>query len=133
MTLSFPTLRSSDLLALIQSGRFFLNKSLNRVLIEEGLPEETEEEHEQRSAGNKAQNTFCTLRGTVWKLMLGALHVDAQRYLDLIKLGPCWADGKLRNDTFRTLQVLTPTLIVISIAPRSEEHTSAFPPLMRTS
>lgn len=76
-----------------------------RLVIADGLPEETDEEREKRSAGNKAQGTFCTLRGTIWKLLLGALHVDAQRYIELIELGPCWADHKLRNDTFRTFKV----------------------------
>lgn len=74
-------------------------------MISDGLPEETEEEREKRSASNAAQSTFCTLRGTIWKLLLGALHVDAQRYIDLLNMGPCWADRKLRNDTFRTFKV----------------------------
>ena len=77
----------------------------HRLIISQGLPEETDEEREKRSAGNPAQHSFCTLRGTIWKLLLGALHVDAQRYIDLMNLGPCWADRKVRNDTFRTFKV----------------------------
>jgi cell cycle arrest protein BUB2 len=75
---------------------------LRRLVISEGLPPESDEERACMSTGLRT-----TLRGTVWKLLLGALHMDSEHYVKLVADGPSWADKKIRDDTFRTFQVRT--------------------------
>ncbi len=70
----------------------------------EGLPDETREEQELRTTQNGAHSTYCTLRGTIWKLLLGAFHMDSMHYIHLVEEGPTSFDSKIRNDTFRTFQ-----------------------------
>lgn len=45
----------------------------------------------------------CSLRGRVWKSLLGVYRVSATEYLHLVSKGPCSVYSKIRNDTFRTL------------------------------
>lgn len=79
---------------------------LCRLVLTEGIPPETEDEKAKRDATNDPSvHDVCTLRGTIWKLLLGALHMDAVHYMHLIAEGPTWMDQKIRNDTFRTFQV----------------------------
>eukprot|EP01133_Synstelium_polycarpum_P000440 gene440-525_t len=49
----------------------------------EGLPPETEEEIEDRIQDSPK----CSLRGTVWKILLGIKDVDSAKYIELLKKG----------------------------------------------
>eukprot|EP00474_Spongospora_subterranea_P010489 CRZ10947.1 hypothetical protein [Spongospora subterranea] len=42
------------------------------------------------------------LRGLVWKTLLGVSQVNADKYCDLIRKGPCDQYQKIRSDSFRT-------------------------------
>lgn len=44
----------------------------------------------------------CSLRGLVWKVLLGTFHTDANLYIRLVGRGPSSEDVKIREDTFRT-------------------------------
>lgn len=44
----------------------------------------------------------CSLRGLVWKVLLGTIHTDAVLYIRLVGRGPSSEDVKIREDTFRT-------------------------------
>lgn len=46
----------------------------------------------------------CSLRGLVWKVLLGTIHIDAALYVSLVARGPSAEDVKIREDTFRTFQ-----------------------------
>jgi len=76
-----------------------LKENLHRLrclILLEGLPPEMEEEY------NDKGSTKCSLRGTVWKLLLGIKQVDAERYISLIQRGPSSAYQKIRKDMPRT-------------------------------
>jgi len=60
-----------------------------------GLPVET---HEERIR----TETETTLRGRVWKILLGVTHVDAKSYKDLVEKGPSFHDQTIVNDAERT-------------------------------
>ncbi|KAI8907766.1 rab-GTPase-TBC domain-containing protein, partial [Powellomyces hirtus] len=45
----------------------------------------------------------CSLRGRIWKVLLGIYRVSSTEYLSLIERGPCSVYEKIKNDTFRTL------------------------------
>ncbi|KAJ3113501.1 hypothetical protein HDU96_003324 [Phlyctochytrium bullatum] len=47
--------------------------------------------------------TNCSLRGKVWKALLGIYRVSALEYVTLVGRGPCEVYDKIKNDTFRTL------------------------------
>ncbi|CAM9715242.1 unnamed protein product, partial [Phaeothamnion confervicola] len=70
-------------------------KALRRMVLLQGLPTETE------PAGG---DDSCSLRGLIWKLLLGAMHIDAMLYIRLVEQGASWSDWKIRDDTFRTLR-----------------------------
>ena len=92
--------------------------SLRRLVLQKGLPDESLDE---KIIGDTSL-IKCSLRGIVWKLLLGALHVDAMHYISLVQVllihslcitanidmhqkeGPCSADQKIRDDTFRTFK-----------------------------
>ncbi|CAN0544052.1 unnamed protein product, partial [Ectocarpus sp. 12 AP-2014] len=44
----------------------------------------------------------CSLRGLVWKVLLGTIHTDSMLYIRLVAKGPSSEDVKIREDTFRT-------------------------------
>lgn len=44
----------------------------------------------------------CSLRGLVWKVLLGTLHTDSVLYIRLVAKGPSSEDVKIKEDTFRT-------------------------------
>jgi len=71
---------------------------LRKTILLEGLPPETEDEIANRGKdGSK-----CSLRGLVWKILLGIDNVDAERYIELIKKGPSNRYQKIRKDISRT-------------------------------
>ena len=54
------------------------------------------------SVADPAEDHQCSLRGLVWKVLLGTIHTDAMLYIRLVEKGPSSEDFKIRNDTFRT-------------------------------
>lgn len=44
----------------------------------------------------------CSLRGLVWKVLLGTIHTDSVLYIRLVGKGPSSEDVKIKEDTFRT-------------------------------
>eukprot|EP01135_Chromosphaera_perkinsii_P002925 Nk52_evm36s230 gene=Nk52_evmTU36s230 len=67
---------------------------LREILLLEGLPIE---------ASNPTKNNRCSLRGRVWKVLLGVGHYDCSEYLSLVEGGKCKVYHKIRCDTFRTM------------------------------
>ncbi|KAI8999308.1 bub2 protein [Gaertneriomyces semiglobifer] len=63
-------------------------RKLRRMVLTEGLP------HSARD---------CSLRGRIWKVLLGIYRVSSSEYFTLIERGPSPVHDKIRNDTFRTL------------------------------
>ncbi|KAJ3026088.1 hypothetical protein HK097_006531 [Rhizophlyctis rosea] len=50
--------------------------------------------------------TRCSLRGKIWKLLLGTYRISAQEYVGLCERGqPPEVWDKIKNDTFRTFKV----------------------------
>eukprot|EP00842_Homolaphlyctis_polyrhiza_P000077 jgi/Hompol1/106/HPOL_002019-RA len=45
----------------------------------------------------------CSLRGRVWKALLGIYRISALDYITLVQRGPSLVSEKIQNDTFRTL------------------------------
>eukprot|EP00607_Mallomonas_marina_P010271 CAMPEP_0182423306 /NCGR_PEP_ID=MMETSP1167-20130531/9262_1 /TAXON_ID=2988 /ORGANISM="Mallomonas Sp, Strain CCMP3275" /LENGTH=531 /DNA_ID=CAMNT_0024602151 /DNA_START=199 /DNA_END=1794 /DNA_ORIENTATION=+ len=72
---------------------------LRKLVLKKGIPDDIDNFSEENRINNKP-----SIRIVVWKLLLGAYHVDAAHYIALIKEGPTAADQKIRNDTFRTFK-----------------------------
>ena len=70
--------------------------ALRRLILLEGLPPETENER-------VTCTTKCSLRGKVWKILLGLRKVDAANYISIISRGPSKHEEKIDNDLHRTL------------------------------
>lgn len=69
--------------------------ALRKLLLLEGLP----------SDANTLQTAMfgrCSLRGLVWKVLLGIGHVDVDEYTQLVKRGPSIVDSRVREDARRT-------------------------------
>lgn len=69
--------------------------SLRRLLLLDGLP----------SDANAIQTELfgrCSLRGLVWKALLGIGTVDANEYASLVREGPSADDSRVREDARRT-------------------------------
>lgn len=49
-----------------------------------------------------AEDHRCSLRGLVWKVLLGTIHTDSSLYTGLVRKGPSSEDVKIKEDTFRT-------------------------------
>ncbi|CAN0385966.1 unnamed protein product, partial [Hapterophycus canaliculatus] len=49
-----------------------------------------------------AEDHTCSLRGLVWKVLLGTIHTDSSLYTRLVRKGPSSEDVKIKEDTFRT-------------------------------
>ncbi|CAM9921105.1 unnamed protein product, partial [Heterosigma akashiwo] len=58
-------------------------EDLRKLVIMKGLP------HKAGSEGNKQ----CSLRGLVWKILLGAVHMDTSLYIRLVECGPSDQDA----------------------------------------
>lgn len=73
---------------------------LRQLILLEGLPPETEEEIENRLG----PNSKCSLRGSIWKILLNVKHIDSEKYINLLKRE--YSDKvtyqKIRNDVHRT-------------------------------
>lgn len=46
----------------------------------------------------------CTLRGKLWKILLGVVRVDAERYIHLVEHGPCEKHDLILVDLKRTFK-----------------------------
>ena len=67
--------------------------ALRRLVVTHGLPEESGRE-------SSTSVSRCTLRGQVWKLLLGVRRVGAADYADLVELGPAMWTGVLVSSQF---------------------------------
>ncbi|KAJ3108944.1 hypothetical protein HDU97_009677 [Phlyctochytrium planicorne] len=87
-------------------------RKLRRMVLADGIPEFDEVSifsirsinanmHSQPSS--IAKPTVCSLRGKIWKALLGIYRVSALEYVTLTSRGPCDVYDKIKNDTFRTL------------------------------
>ncbi|KAJ3194387.1 hypothetical protein HK101_002860 [Irineochytrium annulatum] len=77
------------------------SRRLRRLILSEGVPD-----HEETFASTTAPaptTPSCSLRGRIWKALLGIYRVSALEYVTLNNKGPCDVYDKLKNDTFRTL------------------------------
>lgn len=54
------------------------------------------------SVADPAEDHHCSLRGLVWKVLLGTIHTDSALYVRLVGKGPSSEDVKIKEDTFRT-------------------------------
>ena len=72
---------------------------LRRLVVLEGIPPESPQERQ-------VHVSRCSLRGRIWKLLLGVERVDARRYGRLIGRGPARAEmeEKIEKDIERTLK-----------------------------
>lgn len=76
---------------------------LRRLVVLEGLPPESKHERSTHLSN-------CSLRGQVWKILLGVHTVDARQYMSLVTQGPVmwphdkpWS-SKIEKDVGRTLK-----------------------------
>ncbi|TPX37120.1 hypothetical protein SmJEL517_g00942 [Synchytrium microbalum] len=69
-------------------------KTLRKMICEHGLP---------NGAEILMDDGSCSLRGRIWKILLGIYRMKAQDYVSLIQRGASEVHDKIRNDTFRTL------------------------------
>ncbi|EGC30690.1 RabGAP/TBC domain-containing protein [Dictyostelium purpureum] len=72
---------------------------LRKTILLEGLPPETEEELADRVT---AEGSKCSLRGMIWKILLGVDKIDPEKYIKLIEKGPSNRYQKIRKDIGRT-------------------------------
>ncbi|KAJ3014337.1 hypothetical protein HKX48_005213 [Thoreauomyces humboldtii] len=72
-------------------------RTLRRTILQDGLPDPPD------ATTNLPGRASCTLRGRVWKVLLGIYRVSAGEYLGLVERGPSAVYDKIKNDTFRTL------------------------------
>ena len=70
--------------------------ALRQLVLLEGIPEESITEQ-------TTWTTKCTLRGKIWKVLLGVNKVDAAQYINLIAKGPSKHSSKIDDDLHRTL------------------------------
>lgn len=69
--------------------------SLRRLLLLDGLPTDANVMHTEFFGR-------CSLRGLVWKALLGIGTVDANEYASLVRQGPSSDDSRVREDARRT-------------------------------
>lgn len=74
-------------------------KKLQQLILDRGLPDETEEERKRFENHGE-----CTLRGLVWKVLLGVGQLDAEAYIRLVERGPSDLSDKISGDTYRTFK-----------------------------
>ncbi|EGG24216.1 RabGAP/TBC domain-containing protein [Cavenderia fasciculata] len=72
---------------------------LRKTILMEGLPLESEEEIKDRRSDSSSQ---CSLRGLVWKILLGIRDLEPDRYLELLERGQSDQYQKIRKDISRT-------------------------------
>eukprot|EP01132_Coremiostelium_polycephalum_P002374 gene2374-2936_t len=72
---------------------------LRKHILLDGLPPETDEEICTRKQTGSSK---CSLRGLVWKILLGIDIIDSNKYIELVKKGPSNRYQKIRKDIGRT-------------------------------
>ncbi|CAM9816823.1 unnamed protein product [Discosporangium mesarthrocarpum] len=75
-------------------------KIIKRMVISKGIPDNDL----GRKGSTQSMESECSLRGLVWKILLGSIHMDAKLYAQLVGQGASWTDAKIRDDTFRTFR-----------------------------
>ena len=56
--------------------------ALRELVLERGIPDD----YPSDNSVVDSKPEECSLRGTIWKILLGALHVDAIHYISLLKV-----------------------------------------------
>ncbi|KAI9201983.1 bub2 protein [Polychytrium aggregatum] len=69
-------------------------KKLRMLVVMNGMPDNSDDPTPQHG---------CSLKGRVWKCLLGVYSLSAKDYSRLIDKGPCDVYDKIKNDTFRTM------------------------------
>lgn len=72
---------------------------IRQIVLMEGIPPQSHEELRQENIDH-----MCSLRGKIWKLLLGVRNVDGEKYLHSVQQGPSRLSEKISNDTKRTFQ-----------------------------
>ena len=72
---------------------------IRQLVLMEGIPPQSPEEQRQETI-----DCACSLRGKIWKLLLGVRTVDGAKYLRAVQQGPSRLSEKISNDTKRTFQ-----------------------------
>lgn len=72
-------------------------KALRQQVLLSGLPSTSASEREALRT-----RSCTTMRGKLWKVLLGAPDIQCQEYLDLVKQGPSRSHSKIEDDVFRT-------------------------------
>ena len=70
---------------------------LRKAVLEHGIPTQSEEEL-------KKVDIECSLRGRIWKILLGVTRVEADRYIECVRRGPSPLADKIERDRDRTFQ-----------------------------
>ncbi|KAJ3040859.1 hypothetical protein HDV00_010319 [Rhizophlyctis rosea] len=63
-------------------------------VLSDGLPD--------NASAPSSSTSRCSLRGKVWKILLGVYRLSALDYITFIEKGPSEVWDKIKNDTFRT-------------------------------
>jgi cell cycle arrest protein BUB2 len=69
-------------------------QKLRQLILLEGLPPESENEVENRLG----DNSICSLRGLIWKIMLNVKNVEAEKYITLVQ------KGKPKNEIYQQIR-----------------------------
>jgi len=67
---------------------------LRQLILLEGLPAESEQE----VANRLGENSTCSLRGMIWKIMLNVKNIDVEKYISLVQ------KGKPRNEDYQKIR-----------------------------
>ncbi|KAJ3379535.1 hypothetical protein HDU92_006625 [Lobulomyces angularis] len=70
-------------------------KIIRKMILQDGIPTLLME---------KENMAVCTLRGKIWKILLGVYKVNAKEYTDLVEKKESENFDKIKNDCFRTLK-----------------------------
>ena len=80
---------------LVNGSIIFDIAALRKLVLLDGLPTDA-------NALNTLLFGLCSLRGLIWKVLLGVVWVDVDEYANLVRQGPSTADSRVRQDARRT-------------------------------
>lgn len=69
-------------------------RRLRKLILSDGVP---------NNIDLRSNRTLCSLRGRIWKALLGVYRISALEYVTLVERGACDVYDKITNDAFRTL------------------------------
>lgn len=72
---------------------------IRQLILMEGIPPQSQDELRRENIDRAS-----SLRGKIWKLLLGVRTVDGEKYLRAVSQGPSRLSEKISNDTKRTFQ-----------------------------